>query len=66
MNRMSLSCRRYIKQIGDRRSKGHHTKTGDGRNQMNSSCLGNHSDDAGGSDSGVFTDFQEMFWDTIP
>ena len=34
---------------------------------MNSRCLdhfftGNHPDDARESDSGVFTDFQEIFW----
>ena len=58
------------RQIGDRRSKGDYTKTGDGRNQTDSRCsdqifTGNHLDDARGSDFGVFTDFQEMFWETI-
>ena len=54
----------------DAQSKGYYTKTGDGRNQMDSRSLdqlftGNHSDDARGSYSCVFTDFQEMFWETI-
>ena len=52
------------------RSKGDCTKTGDGRNEMDRRCLdqlftGNHPNDARGSDSGVFTDLQEMFWATI-
>ena len=45
-------------------SKGNCTKTGDSRNQMDSRCL-DQLDDAQGSDYGIFTDFQEMFWETI-
>ena len=60
------------RQIGDRRSKDDYTKTGDSRNQVDSRCsphcsvqlfAGNHPDDARGSDYGILTDFQEMFWE---
>ena len=59
-----------VPNLWKRSSKGDYTKTQDGTNQMNSKFSDqfftiNHPSDARGSDSGVFTDFQEMFWETI-
>ena len=70
MNGLPLSLRRRIKPIRDRSSKGDYTKTRAGRDRMDSKFqdqrfTGNRSDNAPGSDSSVFTDFQEMFWEMI-